>query len=174
MCSQDVLYASYFKLAFMPTIHLTTFIAAPVNVVFDLSRHIGVHKESMSRYKEEAVAGIRFGFIEKDETVTWRARHLFKNRLLRSKITEMKKPDMYIDEQVEGDFKMMKHEHHFKPCENGTIVIDLFYFETPFGILGKWFNSLYFTHYLKRLLEQRNATIKKLAESEKWKKILIT
>ncbi len=157
----------------MPTIHLTTFMAAPVNVVFDLSRHIGVHKESMARHKEEAVAGIRFGLIEKDETVTWRARHLFKSRLMRSKITEMKKPDMFIDEQVQGDFKMMKHEHHFKPCENGTIVIDLFYFESPYGILGEWFNSLYFTRYLKRLLEQRNTTIKKIAESEKWKKILI-
>ena len=157
----------------MPTIHLTTFIAAPVNVVFDLSRHIGVHKESMSKHKEEAVAGTRFGLIEKDETVTWKARHLFKNRLLRSKITEMKKPDMFIDEQVEGDFKMMRHEHHFKSCDNGTIVIDLFHYESPFGMLGKWFNSLYFTHYLKRLLEQRNTTIKKLAESERWKNILI-
>ncbi|HEY6064340.1 MAG TPA: SRPBCC family protein [Chitinophagaceae bacterium] len=157
----------------MPTIHLTTFIAAPVHVVFDLSRHIGLHKESMSKFKEEAVAGTRFGLIEKDETVTWRAKHLFKSRLLRSKITAMKKPDMFTDEQVEGDFKMMKHEHHFKPCENGTIVIDLFYFESPFGIFGKWFNTLYLTSYMKKLLEQRNKTIKEFAESEKWKKLLI-
>lgn len=157
----------------MPTIHLTTFIAAPVNVVFDLSRHIGLHKESMSKFKEEAVAGTRFGLIEKDETVTWRARHLFKNRLLRSKITAMEKPDMFTDEQLQGDFKMMKHEHHYKPCENGTIVIDLFHFESPYGILGKWFNSLYLTNYLKRLLEQRNKTIKEFAESGKWKKLLI-
>ena len=105
----------------MPTIHLTTFIAAPADIVFDLSRHIGLHKESMSAYKEEAVAGTRFGLIENDETVTWQARHLFKNRLLRVKITEMKRPDMFIDEQVQGDFKMMKHEHHFKPCDNGTL-----------------------------------------------------
>ena len=80
----------------MPTIHLTTFIAAPVKVVFDLSRHIGLHKESMAAYKEEAVAGTRFGLIEKDETVTWKAKHLFKNRLLRVKITEMKKPEMFM------------------------------------------------------------------------------
>ena len=157
----------------MPTIHLTTFIAAPINVVFDLSRHIGLHKESMSKFKEEAVAGIRFGLIEKDETVTWKAKHLFKNRFLRSKITEMTKPDSFTDEQAEGDFKMMKHDHHFKPCENGTIVIDLFHFESPYGILGRWFNSLYLTSYLKRLLEQRNKTIKEFAENEKWKKLLI-
>ena len=157
----------------MPTIHLTTFIAAPAQVVFDLSRHIGVHKESMANYKEDAVAGIRFGLIEKEETVTWRARHLFKTRLMRSKITEMKKYEMFVDEQLQGDFKMMKHEHHFKPCDNGTILIDLFYFESPYGILGQWFNSLYLTNYIKRMLEQRNKTIKEFAEGNRWKKLLI-
>lgn len=157
----------------MPTIHLTTFIAAPAEVVFDLSRHIGLHKESMTAYKEEAVAGTRFGLIEKDETVTWQARHLLKNRLLRVKITEMKKHELFIDEQAEGDFKEMKHEHYFKPCDNGTILIDLFYFESPYGVLGRWFNSLYLTRYMKRLLEQRNKIIKDYAESGKWKKLLV-
>ncbi|HRE37334.1 MAG TPA: SRPBCC family protein [Chitinophagaceae bacterium] len=157
----------------MPTIHLTTFIAAPAEVVFDLSRHIGMHKESMSHYKEEAVAGTRMGLIEKEETVTWRAQHLFKNRLLRVKITEMKKPELFVDEQLQGDFKMMKHEHHFKPCENGTLLIDLFHFETPYGIVGRWLNALYLTNYMKKLLEQRNRTIKEVAESDRWKRLLI-
>lgn len=156
----------------MPTIHLTTFIAAPAEIVFDLSRHIGLHKESMAGYKEEAVAGTRFGLIEKEETVTWKAKHLFKNRLLRVKISEMQKPFLFTDEQVEGDFKLMKHERHFKPCDNGTILIDLFYFEAPYGIFGRWFNSLYLTNYLKKLLEQRNAVIKDVAEGGKWKKLL--
>src|SRR4026208_1634280 len=94
----------------MPTIHLTTFIAAPVDVVFDLCRHIDLHKRSMSAFKEDAVAGTRFGLIEKEETVTWRARHLMKNRLLRVKISSMQKPDHFTDEQLQGDFKEMKHE----------------------------------------------------------------
>jgi ligand-binding SRPBCC domain-containing protein len=156
----------------MPTIHLTTFIAAPVAVVFDLSRHIGVHKESMRNFKEEAVAGTRFGLIEKNESVTWRARHFFKERLLRVKITEMKKHEMFTDEQAEGDFRMMKHEHYFKPCDNGTIVIDLFHFESPYGMIGRWLNSLFLTKYMRRLLEQRNRIIKTYAESGKWEKLL--
>lgn len=156
----------------MPTIHLTTFIAAPVERVFDLSRNIDLHRESMQAYGEEAVAGTRFGLVEKEDTVTWRARHLMKNRFLRVNITGMKKPEFFIDEQAEGDFKMMKHEHHFKPCDNGTIMIDLFYFESPYGILGQWFNSLYLNNYIRRLLELRNKTIKEYAESEKWKKLL--
>jgi ligand-binding SRPBCC domain-containing protein len=156
----------------MPTIHLTTFIAAPAEVVFDLSRHIGLHKESMSSHKEEAVAGTRFGLVQKEDTITWKARHLFKNRLLRVKISEMKNNEMFTDEQVQGDFKMMKHEHHFKPCANGTILIDLLHFESPYGMLGQWFNNLYLTRYMKKLLEQRNKAIKEFAETGKWKRLL--
>ena len=157
----------------MPNIHITTFIAAPVERVFDLSRNVDLHKKSMIKYKEEAVAGTRFGLIEKDETVTWRAKHLFKTRLLRSRITEMVKPKIFIDEQSQGDFKMMKHEHHFKACENGTIMIDLIHFETPYGAMGRWFNTLYLTKYVRKLIQQRNDTIKEFAETEKWKKLLI-
>jgi ligand-binding SRPBCC domain-containing protein len=156
----------------MPTIHLTTFIAAPAEVVFDLTRHIGLHKESMSTHQEEAVAGTRFGLAEKEDTITWKARHLFRNRLLRVKISEMKKNELFVDEQVQGDFKMMKHEHHFKPCDNGTILINLLHFESPYGMLGQWFNSLYLTRYMKKLLEQRNKAIKEFAETGKWKRLL--
>ena len=42
---------------------------------------------------------------------------------------------MFIDEQIKGDFKMMKHEHHFKPCENGTIMIDLVEFRNTLWYL---------------------------------------
>lgn len=160
-------------IADMPNIHITTFIAAPVERVFDLSRNIDLHKQSMTKHKEEAVAGTRFGLIEKDETVTWKAKHLFKTRFLRTRITEMIKPNIFIDEQSKGDFKMLKHEHHFKPCENGTIMIDLIHFETPYGNIGKWFNTLYLTKYVRKLIEQRNKTIKEFAETEKWKKLLL-
>ena len=149
----------------MPTIHLTTFIEAPAEVVFDLSRHVGLHKESMSKFREDAVAGTRFGLIQNEDTVTWKAKHFFKNRFLRVKITDLQKAKKFIDEQIQGDFKMMKHEHHFKSCENGTLLIDLFHYETPYGVLGQWFNNLYLTKYLRNLLEQRNKVIKEYAES---------
>ncbi len=156
----------------MSSIHLTTFIAAPVSRVFDLARSVDMHKQSMKNHKEEAVAGIRFGLIEKNESVTWKAKHFFKTRFFRSEITEMKKPDMFIDVQVKGDFKMMKHVHHFKPCDNGTIMIDLLEFEPPYGSVGQLFGKLFLTRYLKNLLEQKNNVLKEFAESEKWRKFL--
>ena len=156
----------------MPSIHLTTFIAAPVERVFDLARSIDLHKTSMSKHQEEAVAGTRFGLIEKDETVTWKAKHLFKNRFLRTRITAMDKPASFTDEQEEGDFRSLKHVHHFKPCDNGTIMIDLLDFETPYGAVGKGLNRVYLTSYIRRLIETRNKVIKQFAETEQWKKLL--
>ena len=156
----------------MPSIHVTTFIAAPVERVFDLSRSIDLHKQSMTRHKEEAVAGTRFGLIEKDETVTWKARHFFKTRFLRTKITAMERPSSFTDEQDEGDFRSMKHVHHFKPCENGTIMIDLVEFESPYGTLGRSLNRVYLTRYLRKLIETRNKHIKQFAETDQWKRLL--
>jgi ligand-binding SRPBCC domain-containing protein len=156
----------------MPTIHLTTFIAAPPDRVFDLSRSIDLHKKSLSHSKEEAIAGTISGLLELNESVTWKAKHLGKTRFLKSKLTEYKKPDMFTDEMLQGDFKKLKHQHHFKQVDNGTIMIDIFEFESPFNSLGRFFNRLYLTSYLRKLLEQRNLLIKEFAESDKWKQLL--
>jgi ligand-binding SRPBCC domain-containing protein len=156
----------------MPTIHLTTFVAAPTERVFDLSRSIELHRKSMAHTGEEAIAGTVAGLIGQDETVTWKARHLFKTRILRSRITSMNRPLSFTDEMVEGDFKSLRHEHHFKRIGNGTLIIDLFHFESPYGGLGKLANRLFLTDYLKKLLELRNQLIREYAESEKWKFIL--
>jgi len=157
----------------MPTIHLTTYIAASSQVVFDLSRHITVYKESMAPYKLEAVAGTRFGLIEQGDTVTWRSHQLFKERLQRVKYVELQRPDVIVEVQLQGDLTSMRHEHHFKSIDNGMLLIDLLDFEVPYGRIGRWFNSLYFTRYMESILHRRNETIKRFAETDRWKKILI-
>lgn len=157
----------------MPIIHLTSFIAAPVERVFDLSRSINLHQISTASTNEKAIDGVLNGLINKNETVTWQAKHLFKTRRFTSRITEMQSPVFFIDEMIKGDFKSFYHEHHFKAAENGTIVIDRINFESPYGILGKIANSIFLTSYLEKLLTKRNAVIKDYAETQKWKAILI-
>lgn len=126
----------------------------------------------MAHTSEEAIAGTTTGLIGLHETVTWRAKHLMKTRVMKSRITAMERPSSFNDEMVSGDFKSLRHEHHFKRIENGTLMIDLMHFETPYGGLGRLVNQLYLTRYLKNLLETRNQSIKEYAESEKWKFIL--
>jgi ligand-binding SRPBCC domain-containing protein len=156
----------------MPTIHLTTFVAAPAQRVFDLARSIDLHRKSMAHTGEEAIAGTTSGLIGLNETVTWKARHLRRMRVLKSKITAMDPPLSFTDEMVNGDFKTLRHEHHFKRIDNGTLLIDIFDYEAPYGSLGRLADRLFLTRYLKTLLETRNKMIKEYAESEKWKFIL--
>jgi len=156
----------------MPKIHLTIFIAAPVKRVFDLSRSINLHKISTVSTNEDAIAGITTGLINLNETVTWRAHHLFKTRQFISKISAMESPLHFTDEMKSGDFKSFYHQHYFKPVDNGTIMIDILNFESPYGIVGRWANKIFLTKYLEKFLIKRNNVIKEYAESEKWKVIL--
>ena len=156
----------------MSKIHLTTYINAPVERVFDLSRSINLHKISTSHTNEEAIGGVITGLINENETVTWQARHFYKLRRFTSKITFMEKPVHFTDEMIQGDFKRFKHEHHFKSIENGTLMIDQVEFESPYGALGNLVSKLFLRSYLQKLLVNRNAVIKEYAETQKWKLIL--
>lgn len=156
----------------MPSIHLTTFIAAPVERVFDLSRSVTLHKISTAHTHEKIVGGKMNGLINEGETVTWQARHLFKERKFTSKVIAMLKPLNFTDKMIRGDFKSFHHEHHFKAAINGTIMIDVLEFESPYGIVGQLLNKFYLKKYLEQLLLKRNKCIKEYAEGAKWKAIL--
>jgi ligand-binding SRPBCC domain-containing protein len=156
----------------MPFIHLTTFIAAPKERVFDLSTSVDLHKASMKSHGEVIVDGVMSGLVQLNDTITWKARHLFKDRIFQSKITKFHRPDYFVDEQLKGDFAMYKHEHFFRQVQNGTIMIDQCHFETPYGIIGKLVNKFHLTKYMAALLARRNQMIKEVAESNLWTQYL--
>ncbi|GAB0157626.1 hypothetical protein CHRYSEOSP005_29050 [Chryseobacterium sp. Alg-005] len=149
----------------MPEIYLETYIKADIHKVFDIARDIDLHQKSTSKTNEKAIAGRTSGLIENNETVTWRAKHLGVYQTHTSKIIDMKKPYQFTDIMLKGTFKSLNHQHIFKEKEDGTLMIDVFEFESPFGILGKFFNTVFLTNYLKNFLLERNAMIKKEAEA---------
>ena len=120
----------------MVVIELVTFIAAPPERVFDLSRSIDLHAHSMARSREEAVGGRTSGLIGPGETVTWRARHLGVRQRLTVRISGYARPRWFRDELVRGAFATMVHDHHFAPADGGTEMRDAFRFSAPAGPLG--------------------------------------
>lgn len=149
----------------MAKIYLETLINADNKTVFDLSRDIDFHQKSTSKTNEKAIAGKMSGLIELGETVTWRAKHLGFYQNLTTKITEMESPKMFTDMMVKGAFKSMKHQHIFKEENGQTLMIDIFEFESPFGMIGKIFNQIFLKNYLKNFLVERNKMIKEITES---------
>ena len=73
---------------------------------------------------------------------------------------------------IKGYFKSFVHEHHFKQVNNGTIMIDVVDFESPYGFAGEFFNKIYLTKYMTKLFIKRNNLIKEYAETAKWKAII--
>lgn len=148
----------------MPLIEIHTLINADIEKCFDLARSIDFHKESLQHSNEKAVADKTSGLIELGEWVTWEAKHLgFKQRLT-SKITEFNSPNYFVDEQVSGAFKSFRHEHIFQNENGKTLMIDKFYFQSPFGVFGRLINFLFFENYMIKLLKTRNNYLKKKAE----------
>ena len=84
---------------------------------------------------------------------------------LTTKIVSMQKPVQFIDVMPKGAFKSMKHRHIFKTVNGKTLMTDIFEFESPLGIIGKLFNAVFLTGYLKKFLLKRNEMIKTIAES---------
>ncbi len=156
----------------MPIIKLETTINAPIERVFELSRSIDLHAESMSHTDERPIAGKTSGLINLGETVTWEATHFGIRQQLTSKITIYEPYVKFGDTMVSGAFARFDHEHFYEEIDGKTLMKDIFDYDSPLGFLGKIADFLFLESYMTSLLEKRNETIKRVAESDDWKKYL--
>ena len=148
----------------MSTLILKTKINAPIEKCFDLSRSLDLHTESMKSYKEKVVGGKLTGLIDLGEQVTWQASHFAISFKMTNKITAMKKPFYFVDEMLNGPFKLLHHQHHFTAAGAFTEMTDIFAFQAPMGLIGRAVDSLFLKLYLRKLLTIRNEAIKLVAE----------
>lgn len=159
----------------MVTIRETTLIRAPLERCFDLSRSIEVHLLGNIHFRESAVAigGRTAGLIELGERVTWRAKHFWFWHELTSEITRYQRPTYFQDVMVRGIFRCMRHDHHFRTVGNGgTEMRDVFVFAAPAYLLGRIAEFLFLRRYMRKLLRERNRVIRRVAESEEWRRYI--
>ena len=134
----------------------TTRTSKPRPELFDLARSVDVHKDSMAHSREEAVGGVTTGLLSLGQEVTWRACHFGIPLQMTSRITEMKSPDYFVDEQVKGPFRRFRHVHEFSQDASGTTMVDRIEFAAPFGLIGRLVERLVLARYLQKLIETRN------------------
>ena len=156
----------------MVRIELTTQIAAPIERCFDLARNIDLHMASTNHTGEQAIAGVTSGMIGAGQTVTWWGRHFGVMIRHTSEITAFTFPVHFQDAMVRGMFKRFRHDQYFKPRNTGKAMSDVLEFEAPCGFVGRQVEKAALEKHLRLLLEKRNDCIKRVAESEEWKKYL--
>ena len=62
----------------------------------------------------------------------------------------------------------MKHTHRFSRKGEGTTMVDIFEFTSPFGLLGKLADFLFLEKYMTHFLILRNMELKNIAEGDNW------
>ena len=137
---------------------------APIQKCFDLARDMDAHKLSAAKTKEIAIAGRTTGLCELGDTITWEATHFGIRQRLSVEITKMDIPHFFEDRMTKGAFKSMRHEHHFKSQAGKTIITDRFYYEIPFGFIGKLFDKILLKKHMTAFLKTRNHTLRQLAD----------
>lgn len=75
-----------------------------------------------------------------------------------SRITEMK-PYVYVDEMLEGRFRIWKHTHAFERTNGGTRVIDEIEFELRYGLLGRILEGYAYRQLERIFAHRKSATI---------------
>ncbi|WP_407271164.1 SRPBCC family protein [Radiobacillus sp. PE A8.2] len=149
----------------MPIIKHKQFIHAPVELCFDLARNVDVHIQTTAKTKERAVSGVTQGLLEEGDTVTWEAIHLGIKQRLTAKVTHIDYPIEFVDIMVKGAFHSFTHTHQFVEENDGTIMIDLFDYRSPFGLIGRLADKLFLEKYMTRFIMSRAKELKRIAES---------
>ena len=147
----------------MARIDLTTEIAAPPQLCFDLSRDVDFHA-SVAALRHRPVAGVTSGRLEVGESVTWEARQFGLLMHMTSKIVAMEPPNGFTDEMQKGPFGRWRHSHTFTDSPRGTLMRDVIDFASPLGPLGALVDRLYMRRHMERFLVGLNAQLQLTAE----------
>jgi hypothetical protein len=113
------------------------------------------------------VGGIRSRLISEGETVTLPGRPFGVLRHT-SRVDILRPYSYFRDVMIAGTFRHFVHEHHFAPMNDGTRIRDEIRFSSRWGRVG----SMFARKRLKAYLMERGAAIKRVAESEEWRRYL--
>jgi ligand-binding SRPBCC domain-containing protein len=151
----------------METIRLATWIDAPVERCFLLSLSIDLHIGPVRVTRKKVKGQVASGLIRVGETVTLRG-HPFGVLGHTSRIDEMRPHSYFRDVMIAGSFRHYVHEHHFAPMDDGTRMRDEIRFSNRWGPFGR----ILARRRLKAFLKERAAVIKRVAESDEWRRYL--
>lgn len=148
----------------MPIITHKQYIQAPIDVCFDLARNVEIHTKTTAGTKEKAIGGVTEGLLEMGDTVTWEATHFGIKQRLTAKVTHMENPTEFVDVMIKGAFKSFTHTHQFLEEKDGTLMIDIFDYQSPLGLIGVFADKLFLEKYMTGFIRNRAQELKKIAE----------
>ena len=149
----------------MAVVELVTLVRCPPERLFDLELDMDAHSASLRASGETATTSTGRPVLGLGDEVTLRARHLGRTWTMTSRVTAHDRPRRFVDEQVRGPFRSMRHEHLFEDAGDGLVqMTDRMTVVAPLGPLGAAVARVVLVPYLRRLLATRAAHLREVAE----------
>ena len=158
----------------MVTIRLETHVDAPTERVFDLARSVDLQRESSPTPRP--IAGAVDGLSAPGESTVWDV-GLFGKRFERTtKVTAFSRPTYFRRTMTDGPLAEFVHDHFFTfedtdDPEDGTVLRDVLTFRAPLGPASRLVDRP-LRQQLTNVLTDRNDRIRRVAESDEWRRYL--
>lgn len=153
----------------MYTVSETTHVHAPIDRCFLLgtsiklvSRTLGLH--ALERNESD--------LVQPNDQLIWHGWKFGLPQMHETLVTAYDRPHYFQDSMGRGRFKRYQHEHTFTEIDGHTLLHDKIRFSMPFGWAGDVVAKNLIVPYIARLLHFHLQLLKRVAESEEWRKYL--
>ncbi len=144
-------------------------VQAPIERCFLLSTCIELVGQTLEM---QPVAGKTGGMIVEGDRLEWRGRKFGLPQMHESLITKYVRPEFFQDTMARGRFERFQHDHYFAEIDGHTLLNDKLRFSLPLGWLGRQVAHYVMVPYISRLLRKRFLLLKRVAESDEWRRYL--
>jgi ligand-binding SRPBCC domain-containing protein len=143
---------------------------APVERCFKLSTSLAIVELEL---KMRPVSGRTEGLVAGGDRVLWRGWKFGLPQHHESLIDGFDPPRYFRDRMLAGRFAAFAHDHFFDDRGEGRVRMrDEVRFTMPAGVAGALAGKLFLVPHVRRLLRRRLAGLKRIAESEQWRRYL--
>ncbi len=150
----------------MFTLRDSILVQAPIERCFALSTNIAIVRKELQM---DPVAGRTAGCVRGGDTVRWEGWKFGLPQFHVSLIAEYDPPLYFQDRMLEGRFATFAHDHRFREVEGGVLLEDELRFTMPLGWAGRAVGQVVMVPHIRRLMRERFAMLKGIAESEQWR-----
>jgi ligand-binding SRPBCC domain-containing protein len=141
-------------------------VQAPIERLFALSTNIAIVQKELGF---TPVAGRTSGCVRGGDTVRWEGWKFGFPQLHVSLIADYEPPFYFQDRMLEGRFKTFEHDHRFREVDGGVLLEDELRYSMPFGLAGQFVGQVIMVPHILRLMRERFAMLKGMAEGDEWR-----
>ena len=143
---------------------------APIDRCFLLSTSIEIVQRELHM---KPVRGRVTGLVSDGDNVRWEGWKFGLPQVHESLIEAFRPYAFFRDRMISGRFRTFEHDHAFDLLADGSVLMrDEVRFSMRWGGIGDLLGQVVLKTHIGRLLRKRFVLLKRIAESEEWRKYL--